>query len=155
MPFRKAAAATALALAVAVAGSLSSCSQASPHPAGPSSVKQVKAAVTQGKAPAYSVAITEVNDYLATWHQHGAQAAQRFLVQAERGPDPIVLRSGKVVSYQPYRWASQDSFTLLVILDLHFVGSSGAWNSGSNGRFITFSRPAGHSQYLMYFATGP
>ena len=148
MPFRKAAAAAATALAVAVAGSLSSCSQASPHPAVPSPVKQ-------GKAQAYSAAIAEVRDYLATWHQHGAQAAQRFMVPAERGPNPLLLRSGKVVSYRPYRWVSQDNFTLLVILDLHFAGSPGAWNSGSNGRFVTFTRQAGQSHYLMYFATSP
>ncbi len=138
----------AIALAVAVAGSLSSCSQANPHPAALSSVKQ-------GKAQAYSAAIAEVNDYLATWHQQGAQAAQRFMVPAERGPNPILLRNGKVVSYRPYRWVSQDNFTLFVILDLHFAGFPGAWDSGRNGRFVTFTRQAGQSHYLMYFATSP
>jgi hypothetical protein len=156
MPFRKAAAAMAIALAIAMAGSLSSCAQPSPHPAAALPVKQ-------SKAQAYSAAIAEVNDYLAAWHQQGrALASQRFMVPAERGPDPaesgpdpIVLRSGNVVSYQPYRWVSQDDFTLLVILDLHFAGTPGAWNSGSNGRFVTFTRQAGQSHYLMYFATGP
>jgi hypothetical protein len=150
MPFRKAAAGIAMALAVGMACSLSACSQANPHRAAPSSVKQ-------GKAQAYSAAIAEVNVYLATWHQHGAQAAQRFMIPAERGPDPnaILLRNGKVLSYRPYRWVSQDNFTLFVILDLHFAGSPGAWNSGTNGRFVTFTRHAGQSHYLMYFATGP
>ena len=148
MPIRKAAAAMAIALAAAVAGSLSSCSQANPHPAALSSARQ-------GKAQAYSAAIAEVGGYLATWHRQGAQAAQRFMVPAERGPSPILLRSGKVVSYRPYRWVSPDNFTLFVILDLHFIGSPGAWNSGSNGRFVTFTRRAGQSHYLMYFATGP
>jgi len=148
MPFRKAAAATAAALA-AVAGSLSSCSQTNPHPTHPAASSPVK----QGKAEAYSAAMATVNDYLAAWHQQGgAQAAQQFMVPAERGPDPILLRSGKVVSYRPFRWVSQDDFTLFVILDLHFVGFPGAWNSGSNGRFVTFTRQAGRSHYLMYFA---
>jgi hypothetical protein len=149
-PFRRAAAALAVALAVGAAGSLSSCSQASPHPAASSSVRQ-------GKVNAYSAAIAEVNDYLTTWHLHGAQAAQRFMVPAERGPDPnaILLSSGKVVSYRPDRWVSQDNFTLLVILDLHFAGSPGAWNSGANGRYVTFTRQAAQSHYLMYFATSP
>jgi hypothetical protein len=156
MPLRKTAAAMAIALGVAVAGSLSSCSTAGPHPAAPSPVKQ-------DKVHAYSVAIAEVRDYLAAWHQLGrAKAAQRFMVPSERGPDPaepgsdpVILRSGTVLSYRPDRWVSQDNFTLLVLLELHFSGLPGAWNSGANGRFVTFTRQAGHSHYLMYFATSP
>lgn len=60
-----------------------------------------------------------------------------------------------MVSWRPFRWVSDDDFTLLVILDLHFAGSPGAWSPGRNGRFIAFTRNAGHGQYLMYFATGP
>jgi hypothetical protein len=156
MPFRKTAAAMAIALGVAMAGSLTSCSQADPHPAAPSPVNQ-------DKVHAYSVAIAEVSDYLAAWHQVGrAKAAQRFMVPSERGPDPgepgpdpVILRSGKVLSYRPDRWVSQDNFTLLVLLDLHFAGSPGAWNSGSNGRFVTFTRQPRQNHYLMYFATSP
>lgn len=148
MPFRKATAAMATALAVAMAGSLSSCSQATPQPPAPSPVKQVHAL-------AYSAAIADLKDYLEVWNQHGGQATKRFIAPTERGPNSLVLRNGKVLSYRPYRWVSQDNFTLFVNLDLYFIGFSGAWNPGPNGRFITFTRPAGQRHYLMYFATSP
>lgn len=139
----------AIAVTFAMAGSISSCSQPDPHPAAPPPLKQAK-------AQAYSAAIAEVNEYLAVWRQQGRpRAANRFMVAAERGPDPIRLSSGKVISYRQYRWVSQDRFTLFVMLDLHFAGSPGAWDSGLNGRFVTFTRQAGQSHYLMYFATGP
>jgi hypothetical protein len=157
MPFRKAAAATATAIVVAMTVSLSSCSRAHPHPAASSPAKSpVESPVRQDKAHAYSAAIAEVKDYLAVWHQQGDRAAQRFLVPAS-GPEPppIILKSGKVVSYRPYRWVSQDNFTLFVNLDLHFAGFPSAWNSGLNSRFITFTRRAGQRHYLMYFTTSP
>jgi hypothetical protein len=137
--------AVAAAVAVAMAG-LSSCAKDSPSRATPPS---------QARTHAYSTAIAEVNEYLMTWSEHGARAAQRFLVRSERGPDPIRLSSGSVISYKPDRWVSANEFTLLVILNLHFTGSSGAWNPGRNGRFITFTRSGRQSQYLMYFATSP
>ena len=108
------------------------------------------------KAQAYSSAIAEVNEYLTAWRENGAQAAaQLYKVQAERGPDSLRLSSGEVVSYRPDRWVSADDFTLLVILELHFIGSPYAWDPGRNGRFITFTRKAGQAKYLMYFATSP
>jgi len=145
---------------------LSSCTKASPHTAAatataasPTASPHTAASPTasQGKSRAYSAAIAEVNEYLTAWREHGLVAAQRFKVPAERGPDPnpVKLSSGEVTSYQPFRWVSEDNFTLMVILNLRFNGSPGAWNPGKNGRFITFTRTAGQSQYLMYFATGP
>ena len=108
------------------------------------------------KPQAYSSAIAEVNEYLTAWRENGAQAAaQLYKVQAERGPDSLRLSSGEVVSYRPDRWVSEDDFTLLVILELHFIGSPYAWDPGRNGRFITFTRKAGQAKYLMYFATSP
>ena len=136
----------AMAAAVAMAGTLSSCSKASPSLATLSS---------QTKPQAYSTAIAEVNQYLATWSKDGASAAQRLMVPSERGPDPIRLSSGKVVSYRPDRWVSDNEFTLLVNVDLHFTASSGAWNPGLNGRFITFTRSDRQHKFLMYFATSP
>ncbi len=98
-----------------------------------------------------------VRDYLAAWHGHGrAAASDQFLVPSERGgSNDVVLRLGKVISYQPDRWVSADHFTLLVILDLHFDGWQGAWDIGRNGRFITFTWSTGQKRYLMYFATSP
>jgi hypothetical protein len=136
--------------AVAMTAALSSCTKAGPHAtASPS--------VSQGNGRAYAAAIAEVNEYLTVWREHGLVAAQRFKVLSERGPDPspVKLNGGEVTSYRPYRWVSEDNFTLLVILNLRFSGSPGAWNPGKNGRFITFTRKAGQSRYLMYFATGP
>jgi hypothetical protein len=143
----------AAAVAVAMAGALSSCSKASPSLATPPS--QTKPQAYQAKPQAYSTAIAEVTQYLVTWSADGASAAQRLLVPSERGPDPIRLSGGNVVSYRPDRWVSANEFTLLVILDLHFTGSPGAWSSGRNGRFITFTRNGGQHRYLMYFATSP
>ena len=109
------------------------------------------------KARAYEAAISVVRDYLAVWHEQGrAAASDQFLVASERGGgNDVVLRSGRVISYQPDRWVSADHFTLLVILDLHFDGWQGAWDIGRNGRFITFTRSTGQKRYLMYFATSP
>jgi hypothetical protein len=142
------AAALALVLAIAVAG-LSSCTHANPGLA-------VSPSTKQGRSQAYSAAISELRDYLTAWHEQGASvASQRFLVPDQRGGGGLILRSGKVISYQPYRWVSGNQFTLLVAMDLHFTGSPGAWNVGHNDRFVTFVRTAGRGRYLLRFATGP
>lgn len=151
MSLQKAAVTAAIAFvpAIAAAGLLSSCTQANPGPA-------VSSSTSQGRSQAYSAAIGELRDYLTAWHSQGRSAASRqFLVPDQRGGDPILLKSGKVISYRPYSWLSGNRFTLLVTLDLHFTGSSGAWNVGHNDRFVTFFRPAGQSRYLLRFATGP
>jgi len=91
------------------------------------------------------------------WQARGESvASQQFLVPAEReGGVSLILRSGKVISYKPYRWVSSSRFTLFVTVDLHFTGSQGAWEVGRNDRFVTFSRTASQGRYLMYFATSP
>jgi hypothetical protein len=112
--------------------------------------------VSPSRARVYSRAIAEVRAYLTAWQEHGEEAAAlRYKVPAERGPDGMSLSSGSVLSYRPERWISADNFTLLVLMNLHFTGSPGAWNPGLNGRFVTFTRAAGASGYLMYFATSP
>lgn len=144
---RLASAAAVLILAFGAA-SLSSCGHALGPAASPSG--------NADRAPAYSAAISELRDYLAVWQARGESvASQQFLVPEERGGGvSLTLRSGKVISYKPYRWVSSNRFTLFVIVDLHFTGSQGAWDVGRNDRFVTFSRSAARGRYLMYFATG-
>src|SRR5215470_9831792 len=138
--------AAVLALALGVA-CLCSCSHAkSPPAASPTR--------SADRAQLYSVAISEVREYLVVWRERGCPAATREFVVPDGGCD-LILRSGKVISYQPYHWVSSNHFTLMVALDLHFKGSPGAWNAGMNSRFITFSRTAAQSRYLMDMATGP
>jgi hypothetical protein len=143
------ASAAAVAILASAAVSVSSCAHASgPVASPPSNVDRTQA---------YSAAISELRDYLAVWRVRGESAAsQQFLVPAERaGGVSLRLRSGKVVSYKPYRWVSSSRFTLFVTVDLHFIGSEGAWDVGRNDRFATFSRTASQGRYLIYFATGP
>ncbi len=147
---RVAAAAAAIALVSAIAAAcLSSCTHANPGPA-------VSPSTNQDRSSAYSAAIGELRDYLTAWHEQGESvASERFLVPSQRGGSGVILKTGTVISYQPYHWVSSSQFTLLVTLDLHFTGSPGAWNVGNNDRFITFFRPAGQDRYLLQFATGP
>lgn len=135
-----------LAFALGVA-CLGSCSHAKSPPA-------TSPATSAGRAQVYSAAVSEVRDYLMVWRERGCPVATREFLVPDGGCD-LMLRSGKVISYQPYRWVSRNHFTLVVTLDLHFKGSPGAWNVGLNSRFITFSRAAALNRYLMYMATGP
>src|SRR5215469_5935616 len=138
--------AAVLALAVGVA-CFCSCSHAkSPPAASPTR--------SADRAQLYSAAISEVREYLVVWRERGCPVATREFLVLD-GRCDLILRSGKVISYQPYRWISGNHFTLMVTLDLRFKGSPGAWNVGLNARFITFSRTAAQSRYLMYMATGP
>ena len=135
-----------LALALGVA-CLSSCS----HAKSPAAASPTRSA---DRAQVYSAAISEVRDYLVVWRERGCPVATRDFLVPDGGCD-LILRSGNVISYQPYHWVSSNHFTLMVTLDLHFKGSHGAWNVGLNSRFITFSRTAAQSRYLMYMTTGP
>lgn len=141
--------AAAIVILASGAGSLSSCG----HASGPAP----SLSTSTDKAHAYSAAISEVRDYLAVWQARGESvASQQFLVPVEReGGVNLILRSGKVISYKPYRWVSSGQFTLFVSVDLRFTGSQGAWDAGRNDRFVTFSRTASHGPYLMYFASSP
>ena len=108
----------------------------------------------------YAEAIAGLRQYLAMWHERGQVAAdQRYKVPSQRlaasDPRPVILSTGKVVSYRPVRWVSGERFTLLVTMDLRFSGSQGAWNQGSNDRFVTFYWAPAQDRYLMEFATSP
>lgn len=154
MRFRTGAVVTAMALVLAV----TACTHANPG----STVSLSTSAPTSpptnhGRSQAYSAAISELGGYLTVWRERGRSvASEQFLVPDQRGSGGgVILRSGKVISYKPYRWISRNQFTILVTLDLHFTGSPGAWNVGNNDRFVTFLRPAERSRYLLQFATGP
>lgn len=109
----------------------------------------------QARQVTYKAAASEVQDYLNYWHLAGpATASKQFLVSSQQG-DTVKLASGKVLSYHTYSWKSANEFTLLVSFNLHFSGSSGAWNEGKNDRFVTFMRTSQGQQFLMAFNTGP
>jgi hypothetical protein len=66
---------------------------------------------------------------------------------------PAALRA-RLVHYQVDSWRSPDDFTLLVTLDLHFPPQTAlAWNEGSNGRFVHFSRGPHSQTYQLEWAT--
>lgn len=140
-------------VAAGAAVGLGSCASAK----GPAVPAPVTASRNIGASRTYSAAIAELGEYLAAWRNQGAAvASQEFLVPDQRvGGDGLILRGGRVISYEPYSWASDNQFRLLVTLDLHFTGSPGAWSEGHNDRFVTFSRSIGQGRYLMEFATGP
>jgi len=109
-------------------------------------------------AAVYRVAIAELQAYLDLWQRtNESVASKQFMVARQQCVTdcPLVLRSGKVLSYQPSSWQSPDHFTLLVGLDLRFVGSSLAFDQGPQAEFVTFSRPNAQAKYLLEFNTSP
>ena len=109
----------------------------------------------QARQVAYKVAAIEMQDYFNYWHLVGpASAAKPFLVSSQRD-GTVKLARGKVLSYRPYSWKSANDFTLLMSLDLHFVGWHGAWNEGRNDRFVTFTRASHGQTFSMALNTGP
>lgn len=116
------------------------------------------------RASSYGRAVDEVNAWLAVWAREGsAAAAAKYLsgdelpasgVAGSAGPD---LVSGVVRSYEPSTWTSQDSFVLVVTMDLHFRSGAveGNWNDGVNTRFLRFEKATGSAAYRMYVSTGP
>lgn len=110
---------------------------------------------SQARQAAYKEAALELQDYFNYWHQVGPLKASRlFLVPGQRDAT-VKLASGKVLSYHPYSWRSASDFTLLMSLDLHFVGWHGAWSEGKNDRFVTFTRASHGQPFLMALNTGP
>jgi hypothetical protein len=109
----------------------------------------------QARQAAYKVAANELQDYFNYWHLVGpVTASKRFLVPSQRG-GTVKLASGKVSIYHAYTWKSQNDFTLLMSLNLHFEGRHGAWNEGKNDRFVTFMRAPHGQPFLMELNTGP
>ena len=129
--------------------SLSACGGPSPNSATTSIVHSTN--------PDSARAIAALRSYLVAWHQEGEAKASRQYLEPDqwvKAPPVLVLRSGKVISFRPYKWKSGATFAALVKLNLNFSGSSGAWNRGTNDRFVTFTRSAIGGRYLMDFYTG-
>jgi hypothetical protein len=103
---------------------------------------------------AYAMARFQLESFLVTWRAEGPKVAQILLVPSQRG-STIKLKSEKLLSVKPFEWTSVNHFVLLVMMDLQFNGWQGAWNTGVNTRFVTFSRAYGTPQYLLEFNTGP
>ena len=109
----------------------------------------------QARRAAYKVAANELQDYFNYWHLVGpVTASRRFLVPSQRG-SAVKLASGQVSSYHVYTWKSQNDFTLLMSLNLHFEGRHVAWNEGRNDRFVTFTKSPHGQPFLMELNTGP
>lgn len=109
----------------------------------------------QNRSHYYRQGMSEMVSYLDLWRTQGPKVAEkRYLTTSMRG-GTLVLRSGSVIGYVPQSWVSSNDFTLFVRMKLEFVGSSGAWTHGENGRFVTFTRESGTSRYLLQFNTGP
>jgi hypothetical protein len=71
-------------------------------------------------------------------------------------PGRPTAREARPVGYRVQRWGSPDDFTLLVTLVVHFPAHvTTAWNDGTNGRFITFTRQPTHGDYHRAWATSP
>jgi hypothetical protein len=90
----------------------------------------------------------------------GDTAAQNAMLEPESqvGSTPRYsqLLSGEISGYEVYQHISDDDFTLLVDLQLHFpAANESAWGEGVNSRFITFQRADAGSPFLMQFATSP
>lgn len=140
------------ALIIGLAGiTLSSCANTHAGSSGPTTTAPSRHAT-------FVRAISDLRKYLYLWHRHGPVVAAREYMSAgqqQTGPLYVYLSSGRVVNYQPSAWTSSHKFTLLVNMDLHFIGSPGAWNAGHNDRFVTFRWSTSYGRYLMDFNTGP
>ena len=109
----------------------------------------------QDRGHYYREGMSEVVSYLELWRAQGPKLAEkRYLATSMQG-GALILQSGSVIGYAPQSWVSSNDFTLFVRMRLEFVGSSGAWTRGENGRFVTFTREIGTRRYLMQFNTGP
>jgi hypothetical protein len=109
----------------------------------------------QARQAALKAAANELRDYLNYWRLAGPSSGSKlFLVRTQRD-GTVKLASGHVLHYRSYSFKSVNDFTLMVSLDLHFVGWHGAWNIGKNDRFVTFTRASHGRPFLMAFNTGP
>ena len=111
------------------------------------------------RTTAYLRVTSELTDFLDVWKTKGyAAASQAYLVpseQATSSDDVLVLASGRVVTVRPDQWTSTALFVVYVDLDLTFSGSTGAWGTGVNSRFVTATARTGAIPYVLEFATGP
>jgi hypothetical protein len=111
------------------------------------------------RTAAYSRVQSELTDFLAVWKTKGyAEASKAYLapdMQATSSDDVLVLSSGRVVTVRPDQWTSKDLFVVYVDFDLTFSGSTGAWGTGVNSRFVTATARTGTIPYVFEFATGP
>ncbi len=100
-----------------------------------------------GDPEVYAIALAHLQEYLDTWVREGPAAAKEM----QDGPRQFQLLSGQVSSYKPFTYDSDDSFTLIVKLDLHFPpGQIYPWTVGNNGNiFFTFTRPDAASPFVM------
>jgi hypothetical protein len=90
--------------------------------------------LNQFKQTAYKFATTELQEYLDAWRLHGSVIATReFLVPSQQvgsNATNLYLASGTARLGYPFTWVSQNRFTLLMNLDLHFQGDPGRGASG-------------------------
>jgi len=104
---------------------------------------------------AMKTAISALRDYLNLWRVAGfAVAARQYQVPSSSAMDTFRLKSGTVTSWRQVAWTSSNRFTLLVSLDLHFIGSSGPWNVGGNDLYVTFTRSTSSGSWRMNIFTG-
>lgn len=113
----------------------------------------------QFKEAAYKFATTELQQYLDAWRIHGPVIATReFLVhvqQVRRTASSIYLASGASKLERPFTWISENRFTLLMSLNLHFNGGTGAWSVGVNDRFVTYTWSPKGAHFQMELNSGP
>lgn len=113
----------------------------------------------QFKQTAYKFAITELQEYLDAWRIQGPVIASReFLVPSQQvgsNATNLYLTSGTARQGYPFTWVSQNRFTLLMNLDLHFEGGPGAWSVGANDRYVTYTWSTKEARFQMELDTGP
>lgn len=103
-------------------------------------------------------AVTALRHYLDAWVTEGPARASRHLVESQRSASDQGsprISAGTVSSYRVYSWKGPEEFTLLVSMDLAFTNDPGAWDRGTNERFVTAHRVGDHGTYLLELATSP
>jgi hypothetical protein len=110
------------------------------------------------RAVAYATIQRELIDFLDMWKTKGyGPASEAYLVPGEQlspSDTPLVLTSGRVTAFREGEWTSADVVLVDVDFDLTFSGSSGAWGTGKNSRFVTATARTGTIPYVLEFATG-
>jgi hypothetical protein len=105
----------------------------------------------------YAIAIARLQLYFDTWANGDIAGAKAMLASTNQSSYfslSTQLLSGDVTSYKQEEHISDDHFTLIVAIKLHFSGSdTGAWKEGVNNRFVTFDRQNASSPFVMTFAT--
>jgi hypothetical protein len=136
--------------------SSSSATGASRIPTSPSLVPSVRG--KKPSRPEILAAVKTLRRYLEAWVTEGSSRASRYLVASQRtGSDQGSphLEAGAVTSYRLDSWAGPGRFTLLVSMELRFIGDAQGWNRGINDRFVTAHRLGNHRGYRLELATSP